>query len=277
MQATSQALQPMQVVVSMSLQTVNSRWVSSPDTLPAWPEIFWMRSAAWLMDTSAYSETTREFSASSGLFHLHEEALEFRSIGIGVDHRRREQIRQRPRVLAFVLGDSPIALMNGEANRIDFLAVDHQRLDSLGDHRFRNVISTDARYFYFFAAGEAHFIGHLHRNLDKRLWYELHVHRIILRPVVIKLGQAIGRADNRVTVLGRRIFVVRRFETLHHGIVRLLRMQHVVHRAFYRLVEFGERSIGKSGERRKNSPYALRIHDEWAHVIFRLGVDFEVG
>src|SRR5206468_1244610 len=32
MQATSQALQPMQVVVSMSLQTVYSRWVPSPGT-----------------------------------------------------------------------------------------------------------------------------------------------------------------------------------------------------------------------------------------------------
>src|SRR5207249_8944234 len=40
MQATSQALQPMQVVVSMSLHTVYSRCVSSPGTLPAWPEIF---------------------------------------------------------------------------------------------------------------------------------------------------------------------------------------------------------------------------------------------
>ena len=39
-QATSQALQPMQVVVSISLQTVNPRWVSSPGTVPAWPEIF---------------------------------------------------------------------------------------------------------------------------------------------------------------------------------------------------------------------------------------------
>jgi hypothetical protein len=35
MQATSQALQPMHVVVSMSLQTWNSRWVPSPGTAPA--------------------------------------------------------------------------------------------------------------------------------------------------------------------------------------------------------------------------------------------------
>src|SRR3984893_4675149 len=54
-------------------------------------------------------------------------------------------------------------------------------------------------------------------------------------------------------------------------------MQHVVHRAFYRLVEFGERSVGKRRERAKDSSYALRIHDERAHMIFRLGVDLEVG
>jgi len=35
MQATSQALQPMQVVVSMSLQAVYSRCVSSPGIDPA--------------------------------------------------------------------------------------------------------------------------------------------------------------------------------------------------------------------------------------------------
>src|SRR6202008_534807 len=40
--------------------------------------------------------------------------------------------------------------------------------------------------------------------------------------------------------------------------------------------EFGERSIGKSCQRRKQSSYALRIHDKRAHVIFRFGIDLEV-
>ena len=38
-QATSQALQPMQVVVSISLQSFSWRCVPSPGTGPGWPEI----------------------------------------------------------------------------------------------------------------------------------------------------------------------------------------------------------------------------------------------
>ena len=105
----------------------------------------------------------------------------------------------------------------------------------------------------------------------------MHIHRIVLRPIVIKLRKAIGRADNRVTVLRRAVFVFRRFEALDHRIVRLLRMQRIVNRALNRFVEFGERSIGKSCQRRKQSSYALRIHDERAHVIFRFGIDLEIG
>src|ERR1700719_1548224 len=166
--------------------------------------------------------------------------------------------------------------MNGETDRVDLLAIDNQWLAALGDHRFGNVTSTDARDFYFFAAGEAHFVGHLHRNLNERLRHELNVHGIVFGPVMIKLGQSVGRADNRVTVLGGAVFVVRGFETLDHRIVRLLRMEKIVNRTFDRFVVLGERSIGKGRERRKDSTYALRVHDERAHVIFWLGIDLEV-
>src|SRR5205823_10596761 len=37
--ATSHALQPMQVVTSMYLQTSSSRWTPAPGTLPEWPEM----------------------------------------------------------------------------------------------------------------------------------------------------------------------------------------------------------------------------------------------
>src|SRR5260221_8905630 len=47
--ATSHALHPMHVVVSISFATVNCRCVSSPGTLPAWPLIFCTRSVAWLI------------------------------------------------------------------------------------------------------------------------------------------------------------------------------------------------------------------------------------
>src|ERR1700738_3300275 len=58
--------------------------------------------------------------------------------------------------------------------------------------------------------------------------------------------------------------------------VGLLRMERIFNRTFDRFVVFGERSIGKSPERPKDSPYALRIHDERTHVIFGLGIDLEV-
>src|SRR6267378_2051548 len=166
--------------------------------------------------------------------------------------------------------------MNGEADLMDFLAVDHHRLDALSDHGFRDVLSADARHLYLLAPGDPHLLRHFHGNLDERLRYELHVHRIVLRPVVIKFGQSIGRADNRVTVLRRAVFVLRRFEALGHRIVRLRWMEWVVDRTFDRFVMFGERPIGKGGERPKDSSHALRIHDERTHVIFRLGIDLEV-
>src|SRR5260370_39860576 len=48
-QATSHALQPMQVVVSMSLQTCSARFTPSPGTGPGWPEILTISSVAWLI------------------------------------------------------------------------------------------------------------------------------------------------------------------------------------------------------------------------------------
>src|SRR5216684_1222505 len=170
--ATSQALHPMHVVVSMSLQAVNPRWASSPGTLPACPDIFWMRSVAWLIEFLRFLQ-------------LHEKALEFRCVSVGIKYRRRQQIHQRPRVLAFVLGDAPITLMNGNADLVDLLSVDHHRLEPLRDHRFCDVLPADAGDFHFFAARESHFLRHLRGYLDKWLRHQLHVHRIVLRPVVV--------------------------------------------------------------------------------------------
>src|SRR6266436_2787258 len=137
MHATSQALHPMHVVVSMSLQAVNARCVSSPGTLPACPDIFWMRSVAWLIESLRFLQ-------------LHEEALEFRCVRVGIKYRRRQQICQRPRVLALILGDSPISLMDGNADLIDLFSVDRHRLNPFCDHRFRDILPADAGDFDFF-------------------------------------------------------------------------------------------------------------------------------
>src|ERR1700730_4064397 len=128
MQATSQALQPMQVVVSMSLHTVYSRWVSSPGMLPAWAEIFWMRSVACLMTRSLF-------------LNLHEETLELGCVGVGVDDRGGESVGERFRCFAFVLGDTSIAPMEGDSDLVSLLAVDLHRLDALGYHGFGDVVA----------------------------------------------------------------------------------------------------------------------------------------
>ncbi len=48
-------------------------------------------------------------------------------------------------------------------------------------------------------------------------------------------------------------------------------------RAFDRLVEFGERSVGHAAERHEQTSNAFGVHDERAHVIFGWGVGLEVG
>src|SRR5207245_6557444 len=58
------------------------------------------------------------------LLHFHKKALEFRGIGIRVDHRRREIVCQRFCCLAFILGDAAVAPMDGNANLIGFLPID---------------------------------------------------------------------------------------------------------------------------------------------------------
>src|SRR6266481_5086330 len=99
-----------------------------------------MRSVSWLI------------SAPLRFLDLHQKALEFRCIRVRIIDRRRKKIRQRPRVLTFVLGDSPEALVDLEADLVDPFAIDHHWLDALGDHRLRDILAADARDFYFFTA-----------------------------------------------------------------------------------------------------------------------------
>src|SRR6266403_5801905 len=99
-----------------------------------------MRSVSWLI-----ADLLRSLD-------LHQKALEFRCVSIRVINRRRKKIRQRPRVLTFVLGDSPEALVDLESNLVDPFAIDHHRLDAFGDHRLRDILAADARDFYFFPA-----------------------------------------------------------------------------------------------------------------------------
>src|ERR1700757_1634031 len=92
---------------------------------------------------------------------FYKEALEFRRVSVRIKHGWGQQVCKRSRVLAFVLFDSAIALMNLEADLVDLFAIDHHRLDAFGDHRFGNVISADAGELYFFSAVQAHLVRQL--------------------------------------------------------------------------------------------------------------------
>src|SRR5512140_860670 len=93
-QATSQALQPMQVVVSTSFATVGRERI--PDSPPR-------REA----EERRISRFCTAIVAPSGLLDLDEEGLEFRRERVRVEDRRRQEVRQRPGV-ARVPGIAPV-------------------------------------------------------------------------------------------------------------------------------------------------------------------------
>src|SRR5271155_1248333 len=101
----------MQVVVSTSFATRNSRFSPAPGTVPACPEILTISVAAWLMVRSLR------------LFHLYQEALGFRGVRIRIRHRRRQQICRRPRVSPRIFLDPAESLMNRQSNLVNLLAV----------------------------------------------------------------------------------------------------------------------------------------------------------
>src|SRR5882757_5758112 len=223
-----------------------------------------MRSVAWLM------------SALLRSLDFHQKALEFRGECIRIIDGWRNKIRKSSGVLTFVLGDSSEALMDLEANLVDLFTIDHHWLDAFGDHRLGDIFAADTGNFYFFSAVDPDIVRQLSRNFNEWFGYELYVHRIVFRPVVVMLGHAVSGADDCVAVLGRTVFVVGGLEPLDHGIVGLLRMQRVINGALGRFVEFRERAIREGGEWAKDSADALGIHDEGTHVILRLGVRLEV-
>src|ERR1051325_1002549 len=104
--ATSQALQPMQVVTSMYLQTSSSRCAPRPGTLPLCPEIALICSVPVGM---------------SGLLELDEEALELGRIRVGIDHRRRQVIGGDERRAPGVFRNAAIAPVNRHADLIGLL------------------------------------------------------------------------------------------------------------------------------------------------------------
>ena len=93
---------------------------------------------------------------------------------------------------------------------------------------------------------------------------------------MIVLGEAVGSTHHIEAIFGCAVLVLVRFERLGHRIIVLLGMEEVFHRAFHGLVVLREGTIGHSRQRDKETAGAFGRHDEWPHVIFRMGVYFEV-
>src|SRR5688572_14372762 len=126
----------------------------------------------------------------SSLFKFDKESLVLRCIGVRVYRSRRQLIGRSERGLALILLDTAIAPMNWNAYLIGLLTVDYHGLNTLRDHRFGDVNATSARHLHLLTTGNTHFICQLRRNLHERLRHKLHVHRIVLGPVMVVLSQA---------------------------------------------------------------------------------------
>src|ERR1044072_1900044 len=134
--------------------------------------------------------------SSLGFLEFYKKTFELRCVSIWINRGGRKRICRSQRCLPFLFRYPAIAPVNGYANLISLLAVNHHRLNAFGYHRFRDINTTGTGDSDFFAARDSHLIGELRRHFDKRLGYKLHIHPIVLGPVMIMLGQPIGRADD---------------------------------------------------------------------------------
>src|SRR5262249_31088781 len=156
---------------------------------------------------------------SSGFLHFHQKTFELWCVSVRIDSCWREQVRRVERRLAFILFNPAITPVDRNADLEGLLTVDHHRLYSLCDHSLGNVLIAGAGYFDLLAPSNAHLIRKLSGNFDEGLGNELHVHRIVLGPVVVMLSQPIGSANHVEALLGRTPLVQVRLELLGHWIV----------------------------------------------------------
>jgi hypothetical protein len=94
---------------------------------------------------------------------------------------------------------------------------------------------------------------------------------------LIVLGEVVGRADNVESLLDGSVLVGIRRESLRDRILRLIRMQRIRDWALRGFVVFRERTVGDGADGHKQTADAFRVHDEWTHASFWVGIRFEIG
>ena len=165
--------------------------------------------------------------------------------------------------------------MDRDADLIGLLAVDHHRLDALGDHGLGDVAGCGRCVTFTFSPplmpiSSASSAGISTNGSGTSCTFI----GIVLGPVVVVLGQPVRRADDVEALLRAcRTCPSSVLNFLTTGIVRLLGMERIRDRAFDRLVVLGERPVRECRPAaRTDAAHAFGIHDERPHVVLRLGV-----
>src|SRR5271169_2157650 len=227
--ATSHALQPMQVDVSMYLETVGRerRPVAFPDERMPEAE-----------DREISRFCTLIVVLLSGLLELDEERLVLGRPGVRVHRRGRQEVGERTGMPGFAL----VAPVQREADLPDRLPVDLHRTQALGDHRHSFDGTPCRRDAGLPPVRDALLLGESLRDLDEEARLKLVQAIDVLGPVVVVLRQAVGHADDG-ELIAFAVDVLVGLEFLRGGIGRHLGVQRVVARGFDRLVMLGEGAV----------------------------------
>src|SRR5262249_6356357 len=152
---------------------------------PRWPEIALISKFPLLM---AYLLC---------LLDVHQKTLELWRVSVRVDHRGRKQVGRCALVFRTPIVNAAIAPVDGNADLEGFLAGNHHLLDAFGHHRLAVISTSGAADLDLVASLDSLLRRQLLRYFHKRLRNQLHVHGVVLGPVVVMLGYAVSGAGVR--------------------------------------------------------------------------------
>src|SRR5262245_9544941 len=185
MQATWQALQPMQVETSINLATgllaVRTWGLGSV-----------------VADRSAMSNVCSE-AMTSGPLDVHDERLELRRLCVGVTDERCQRVHQVSR-----LGQADEAPVVRQANRVDLPAVTSELRDALGDQCDGLDEAAVGRNLDQVSIADPFGRCELLANLDELLRLDDRAGLDVLGPIVKVLGQPVARCDIREILGGAK-------------------------------------------------------------------------
>src|SRR5262245_10067699 len=173
---------------------------------------------------------------SSDFLQIDEESLVLRRRRIRIERGRRQRVGERPDRFP---GVPP---MDRESDLPNGFARDFERPHAFGYHRAAFYRTARRRYFDPVAVVDAFLSRQSFGDFDEEFPLQLIERRLMLRPEMKVLGQAVGRTDNR-ELLFPAVNVHLCLKEFRHRIRRDLRMQRIVNRRFIGFVMLRKRTI----------------------------------